>query len=238
MCGSQVNSGALFLAACSNRTRGKGHKLEHGEFHTNTKRSVAVSDRAQEQAAQRPWGPFSADIHSHVDAQLCELLQGTAIAGDGRDEPGTPLQPTLLRFWLLQPQSSSAFSRSAPSSPEARAAAPFPPAAPRPYPEGRPAPPGPGTRSRSSGRPASLGAGDAQQRAARRGGRFPEAAPAVTSPPGTARPPPRGPSCSEGRPVPAAGTAPASASRSSPSAGPGRAQGGRRGPMRWLRLRL
>ncbi len=76
-CRNQVHGGRLFLAACSNRTRGSGQNLEHRMFHTKLRKNLfIVSDRALEQAANRGCGVFlSRDIiKAHLDTFLRNLL--------------------------------------------------------------------------------------------------------------------------------------------------------------------
>jgi len=59
-----MDQARLFSMVPSNRTRGKGHKLEHRKFHLNMKKNFE-DDKALEQAAKRERDcvvSFSGDI--------------------------------------------------------------------------------------------------------------------------------------------------------------------------------
>ena len=48
-----MDGAKLFSVVCSDRTKGKGHKLENRSFHKNTEKNYFESDIALEKAAQR-----------------------------------------------------------------------------------------------------------------------------------------------------------------------------------------
>lgn len=68
-CRSQVNGGGLFSVVCSNRIRSNRLKLEHTEFHANTR---GRWNRLLRKAVESP----SLDVFkTHLDAYLCNYYR-------------------------------------------------------------------------------------------------------------------------------------------------------------------
>ena len=77
----------------TNKTRKVLHK------HEEDLSLLSVTELRNKLPREAVESPSLEIFKSHLDAYLCNVLWGTAVAGDGRGEPRAPLQPTLLRFY-------------------------------------------------------------------------------------------------------------------------------------------
>ena len=76
-CGSRVNGGRLILVASNNRKRGNRQKLEYRKIHNNTRKIFIVREPLNKLSRVAVESPSLEIFKSHLDAYLCDLLQGT-----------------------------------------------------------------------------------------------------------------------------------------------------------------
>jgi len=78
-----MDEARLFLAVLSNRTRGSGHKLEHGKFHQNMRKNfftLRVTEHWNRAPREVVLSLYLENFRTHLDTFLCNLLQGTCFS--------------------------------------------------------------------------------------------------------------------------------------------------------------
>jgi len=75
----QTDEARVFLVVCRKRTRSNSLKLEHTKFHTNMQnffmvRMIEHWNRVPPEVVE------SSAMETHLDANLCDLLQGTCFS--------------------------------------------------------------------------------------------------------------------------------------------------------------
>ena len=92
--GRQVDEARLFLVVGTGRTRSNGLKLGHRKFRTNVGKNfltVRVMEHWHRLAREVGQSPSLEILKTHLDAELCDLLQGAALSGVGLDDLFQPL---------------------------------------------------------------------------------------------------------------------------------------------------
>lgn len=82
---SQVYGARLFSVVPGNRTRGSGHKLQHRKFRTKMRKNcftVGVTERWSGLPGEVVDLPPLERLKPHLDACLCDLLQGTCFSSE------------------------------------------------------------------------------------------------------------------------------------------------------------
>ena len=95
-----MDTARLFSAVCSDRTRSNGLKLKHKKFHRNMQKyffKIRVMEQWNRLPREIMESPSMETFKTHLDAYLCDLLQGTCFSrGLGSVISIGPFQP--LRF--------------------------------------------------------------------------------------------------------------------------------------------
>ena len=82
---SQVYGARLFSVVPGNRTRGSGHKLQHRKFRTKMRKNcftVGVTEHWNRLPGEVVDLPPLERLKPHLDACLCDLLQGTCFSSE------------------------------------------------------------------------------------------------------------------------------------------------------------